>query len=113
LQNNGCFVIEAEVQPPGCYLPTSTSIGCNGDLLPSYAGEFSFLLPANISAIFHINLKFISVAGNEVLDEIQTCIFTHDYMSDNLFDYWNGHSLPAVDLPFAKKKLMGEFYWHL
>ena len=108
MQNSGRYVIEAEVKPYGCHLVEATAVDCNENPLPSCAGKFSFLLQANVSTVFHINIKFKSVAGNELLDEIQTCIVTHS-ASDNLLDYWDGHSLPRVDLPFAKKQLVGEF----
>ena len=108
MQNGGRYVIEAEVKPPGCmHLAETSAVDCAGIALPSYARKFIFLLPANISGIFHINIKFKSVAGNELLDEVQTCVVTH-YAPNHLFDYWDGHSLPAVDLPFAKKQLVGK-----
>ncbi|KAJ7393676.1 hypothetical protein OS493_003333 [Desmophyllum pertusum] len=80
--NRGRYVIEAEVKPP-----------------------------ATTPAIFCINIKLRSAAGinncgaGELLDESQSCIFTH-FEPNNLFDYWDGHSLPALDLPFAKKQLV-------
>lgn len=105
--NGGGYVIDAEVKPPGCmHLAETTAVDCAGNTLPSYAGKFTFLLPANTSRIFHINIKMKSVAGNALLDEVQTCVLTH-YEANYLFDYWDGHSLPAVDLPFAKKQLVG------
>lgn len=105
--NGGRYVIEAEVKPPGrMHLAETAAVDCAGNALPSYAGTFIFLLPANVSSIFHINIKFKSVAGNELLHEVQTCVLTH-YAPNHLFDYWDGHSLPVVDLPFAKKQLVG------
>lgn len=109
MQNGGRYVIEAEVKPPGrMHLAETAAVDCAGNALPSYAGTFIFLLPANVSSIFHINIKFKSVAGNELLYEVQTCVLTH-YAPNHLFDYWDGHSLPVVDLPFAKKQLVGKF----
>ena len=103
--------MEAEVKPPSCkHLTETTAVDCAGNALPSYARKFSFLLLANISRIFHINIKFKSVAKNELLDEVQTCVVTH-YAPNHLFDYWDGHSLPAVDLPFAKKQLVGKYMY--
>lgn len=96
------------------YLTETSAVDCSGNPLPSYAGKFTFLLPATTPAIFCINIKLRSVAGinncgaGELLDESQSCIFTH-FEPNNLFDYWDGHSLPALDLPFAKKQLVGEF----
>lgn len=108
LQNNGHFVIEPEVKPCSpMYLAETTAVDCAGNALPFYAGKFTFLLPANIPSIYQVNIKIKSVAGDE-LDEVQTCIVTH-YSPKNLFDYRDGHSLPAVDLPFAKKRLVGKF----
>ena len=109
MQNGGRYVIEAEVKPSGCmHLEATTAVDCSGNALPSYAGKFIFLLPATTSRIFHINIKFKSVTGNELLHEVQTSIVTH-YAPNYLFDFWDGHSLPAVDLPFAKKQLVGKF----
>jgi len=109
LQNGGGYVIDAEVKPPGCmHLAETTAVDCAGNTLPPYAGKFTFLLPANTSRIFHVNIKMKSVAGNALLDEVQTCVLTH-YEPNYLFDYWDGHSLPAVDLPFAKKQLVGKY----
>lgn len=109
MQNGGGYVIDAEVKPPGCmHLAETTAVDCAGNTLPSYAGKFTFLLPANTSRIFHVNIKMKSVAGNALLDEVQTCVLTH-YEPNYLFDYWDGHSLPAVDLPFAKKQLVGKY----
>ena len=96
------------------YLTETSAVDCSGNPLPSYAGKFTFLLPATTPAIFCINIKLRSEAGinncgaGELLDESQSCIFTH-FEPNNLFDYWDGHSLPALDLPFAKKQLVGEF----
>lgn len=101
--------MEVEVKPPGCmHLAETTAVDCAGNALPSYAGKFTFLLPANMSRIFHINIKLKSVARNELLAEVQTVIVTH-YAPNYLFDYWDGHSLPAVDLPFAKRQLVGKY----
>lgn len=109
MQNGGRFVIEPELEPGGCmYLAETTAVDCAGNALPFYAGKFTFILPASISSIFHVNIKFKSLAQDELLDEVQTCILTH-HSTNNLFDYWDGHSLPAVDLPFAKKQHVGKF----
>lgn len=107
-------MIEAEVKPAGCmHLAETTAIDCSGNELPSCSGKFSFLLPASIPTAYHINLKFRAAAGlynrgaGELLDEIKLCILTH-YEQTNLFDYWDGHSLSTVELPFLKKQLVGK-----
>lgn len=109
LQNGGRFVIEPELEPDGCmHLAETTAVDCDGNALPPYAGKFTFILPAKTPSNYHINIKFKSIAQDELLDEVQKCIVTH-YSPNNLFDYWDGHSLSAVDLPFAKKELVGKF----
>lgn len=108
------FVIEAVVLPQG--RPVTSKVRCSGDALPSLAGTFTFLLPADIPGIFHINFKFKSLGhiGNygfdEVLvDEIKTYVVTH-YQHKNLSDYCDGHFVPAVEVPLAKKELVGECF---
>lgn len=90
------------------YLAETTAVDCAGNALPFYAGKFTFILPASISSVFHVNIKFKSIAQDELLDKVQTCILTH-HSTNNLFDYWDGHSLPAVDLLLAKKQHVGKF----
>ncbi|XP_022795778.1 uncharacterized protein LOC111334336 [Stylophora pistillata] len=81
------------------------AIACNGNELPSCAGKFTFLLPANIPTAYHISLKFRALTG-EMLDAISLPILTH-YQQTNLLDYWEGHSLPSLELPIPKKQLVG------
>ena len=106
------FIIEAVVTTPQDRLVVQTSkVRCSGDALPSLAGTFTFLLPADIPGTFHINFKFKSLDGfDEVLvDEIKTFVVTH-YQNKNLSDYCDGHFVPAVEVPFAKKQLVGECF---
>ena len=108
------YVIEAEVKPLGLmHLVQTCSVECVGDDLPSHAGKFTFLLPADSPSIYHINFKFRSLGSinnhcnGELIDEVKTFVITHD-APKSLSDYWDGHSLPAVDLPLARKQLVGE-----
>ena len=112
------FIIEAEVTTPQGRLPIvqTSKVSCSGDVLPSLAGTFTFLLPADIPGTFHINFKFKSLGqiGNcgvdEVLvDEIKTFVVTH-YQNKNLSDYCDGHFVPAVEVPVAKKQLVGKCF---
>ena len=112
------FIIEAEVTTPQGRLPIvqTSKVSCSGDVLPSLAGTFTFLLPADIPGTFHINFKFKSLGqiGNcgvdEVLvDEIKTFVVTH-YQNRNLSDYCDGHFVPAVEVPVAKKQLVGKCF---
>ena len=114
------FIIEAEVTTPQGRLPLvqTSKVSCSGDVLPSLAGTFTFLLPADIPGTFQINFKFKSLGQignkfygfNEVLvDEIETYVVTH-YQHKNFSDYCDGHSVPAVEVPMAKKQLVGECF---
>ena len=111
------FIIEAVVTTPQDHPVVQTSkVRCSGDALPSLAGTFTFLLPADIPGTFHINFKFKSLGqiGNygfdEVsVDEIKTFVVTH-YQHKNLSDYCDGHFVPAVEVPLTKKQLVGECF---
>ena len=107
-------MIEAEVEPPAglsCVAQTS-SVQCGRAALPSYAGRFMFLLPADTpsTCTFHINFKFKSLGNiNEgLIDEVKKEVTTH-YPPKSLRDFWDGHSLPAIDSPLPRKQLVGEF----
>ena len=106
-------MIEAAVEPLAglsCVLQTS-SVDCDEAALPSYAGRFMFLLPADTPNTFHISFKFKSLLGNideGLIDEVKTPVTTH-YPPKSLCDFWDGHSLPAIDSPFPRKQLCGEF----
>ena len=109
------YVIEAEVEPAAGQIQTS-SVECLGDALPSHAGKFTFLLPADIPNTFNINFKFKSLGsinnwssyGDDLIDEMKTYVITH-YPPKSLCHYCDGHTLPTVELPFAKKKPLGKF----
>ena len=105
-------MIEAEVEPPAglSCVPQTSSVDCGGTALPSYAGRFMFLLPADTSNTYHINFKFKSLGNIDegLIDEVKTSVETH-YLPKSLCDFWGGHSLPAIDSPFPRKQLVGEF----
>ena len=110
------FIIEAVVTTPqDRHVVQTSKVRCSGDALPSLAGTFTFLLPADIQRTFHISFKFkLGQIGNcgfdEVLvDEIKTFVVTH-YQNKNLSDYCDGHFVPAVEVPLAKKQLVGECF---
>ena len=111
------FIIEAVVTTPeDRHVVKTSKVRCSGDALPSLAGTFTFLLRADMPGTFHINFRFKSLGqiGNcgfdEVLvDEIKTFVVTH-YQNKNLSDYCDGHFVPAVEVPLAKKQLVGECF---
>ena len=111
------FIIEAvRTTPQDLPAVQTCKVRCSGEVLPSLAGTFTFLLPADIPGTFHINFKFKSLGqiGNcgvdEVLvDEIKTFVVTH-YQNKNLSDYCDGHFVPAVEVPVAKKQLVGKCF---
>lgn len=112
------YVIEAEVEPPpgaSCTAMVQTSSEeCVGKELPPHAGKFTFLLPADIPRMFQINFKFRSLGegrnqfGERLIDETKTLFLTH-YAPEGLQYFWDGHSLPAINVPIAKKPLVGKF----
>lgn len=110
------YVIEAEVEPPpgtSCTAMVQTSSEeCVEKELPPHAGKFTFLLPADIPRMFQINFKFRSSGegrnqfGEGLIDEMKISVLTH-YAPEGLQYFWDGHSLPAINVPIAKKPLVG------
>ena len=106
------FIIEAVRTTPQDHPVVQTcKVRCSGEVLPSLAGTFTFLLPADIPGTFHINFKFKSLgqignyAFDEVLvDEIKTYVVTH-YQHKNLSAYCDGHFVPASRSPWLRINL--------
>ena len=106
------FIIEAvRTTPQDLPVVQTCKVRCSGEVLPSLAGTFTFLLPADIPGTFHINFKFKSLgqignyAFDEVLvDEIKTYVVTH-YQHKNLSAYCDSHFVPASRSPWLRINL--------
>lgn len=114
-QRKDCvYLIETEIELPAgqSCLVQASSVDCLGNELPHNAGKFTFLLPADSPGIFHINFRFKSVGilnnscDEQLIHEINTSVTTH-YAPKNLSDFWDGHTLPAINLPIPRKAVVG------